>query len=331
MHIVIFIVAIVVTAVLTAGAGILVALLTPDGADWALLSGIAVGGYLLAPLLLGTLSTFWNTTGSPEAHRYHRRLLLVTAGVQVLSTVAMCVYTVLTGAPWWLTVLFTAVGVAAMAVAVRVGPFLRRADRRRAVEAAPYVYGRAEFRRDFRTILIAVVSTLVGSAAVMSALLAAFSPDEFPLVLRYAPLFAVMGGGIACVLVALRLSRRIRDLFDGDLTRANRIGKVVVRGKRIALSPEEEDLIAPFASLSWVAQAYQLAWFVLLFVTLGGTQLLRFLADPGDAMPIWFVVLFGVGFVAVLPVTIVQLRRTRRFAAGRSFSEQRTERDTNPA
>lgn len=314
MRILLNIVALLVVAVLSAGGAILIAVNTPDGRDLGWVAGAAVSGYLLAPLLLASLSSFWEVGRSADARRGERRLLLVMVGVQVLATVAMCVFTVATGAAWWLTPLFLVVGVAAMAAAVALVPFLRRVDRARPADTSPPGYGRAEFRRDLRRILVTTVATLVGGAVVMGGLLALLAPDELSLVLRYAPLLAVMGGGIACVLVSGRLGRRIRDLVGGDMGRADRIGKVVVRNKDISLSPEDEELVAPFARLSWVSQVYQLAWVILFFVATAALQLFRFADDPTDPWPMWFVVAFGAALIAVIPVTVIQVRRTRSFA-----------------
>lgn len=314
MRVLVFVVGIVVVAALSAGGGILIALNTPRGQNSAWLSGIAVSLYLVAPLVLGSLSAFWDTTASPEARRGYRRGLIAAAGVQVLATIIMCAFTAVTGAPWWLTVLFTAVGVAAMAAAVKLGPFVRRFERARPASSAPWIYGRGEFRRDLRNILATIGITLVVSAAVMGILLAMLAPDEFGLLFRWAPLFAVMGGGIACVVVMMRLNRRVRDLVDGDLGRANRIGKVVVCGKAIPLTAEEAELAVPFASLSWVAQAYQAAWFVALIPVLALMQVFSFVDDPSDPWPLWFAAFFIVLLIAVLPVTVIQLRRTRSYA-----------------
>lgn len=314
MRILLNIGAVLLVAALSAGGAILVAVNTPDERDLAWLAGAAASGYLVAPLLLASLSSFWDVSRSAASRRGEQRLLLATVGLQVLATVAMCVFTVATGAAWWLTPLFLVVGVAAMAAAVAIVPFLRRVDRARPADTSPLGYGRAEFRRDLRRILVTVVATLIGGAAVAGGLLVLLAPDEISLVLRYAPLFAVMGGGIACILVSGRLTRRIRDLVGGDMGRANRIGKVVVRNKDIPLAPEDRELIAPFARLSWVSQVYQLVWVVLFFIVTAALQLFRFVDDPTDPWPMWFVVAFGVAFIAVVPVTVIQLRRTRSFA-----------------
>lgn len=305
----------VVVAVLTAGAGILIALNTPNGAGWAWLSSIAVGGYLLAPVLLGSLSTGWDTTGSPEARRGSRRVLLATVGLQVIATVVMCVFTALTGAPWWLTVLFAAIGAAGMAIAVALRPWLRRMDPVRPLDSSSAsTYGRTEFRRDRRRIAVVAGASLIGSAALIGVLLAIFSPTDLGLAFWYAPVFAALGGAIACILVSGRLNRRIRDLVGGDVGRASRIGRVVVRGKTIPLSPDDAELAAPYASLSWVAQAYAAAGFSLVILATASVQVFALLGDPSDPWPLWCLALFGLALLLLVPVTVVQLRRTRAYA-----------------
>ncbi len=303
----------VVVALLSAGAAILVGLNTPPGHGMAWLSSLAVGGYLLAPVLLASLMSFWDTTASEDARRGFRRALIVNVGLQVLATAAMCVFTVLTGAPWWLTVLFTAVGVAAMAGAVAVLPRLRRMDRARPAVDPRSAYGRTQLRRDLRKILLTMLVTLIGVAALIG-VLTIFFPGDLVSLLRYPPLFAAMGGAIACLLASGRISRQIRDLVGGDMGRANRIGKVVVRGKNAQLSPEDEELVPTYASLAWVAQAYSVPGFVLLVGAAVAQQVFTIVDDPSDPWPLWFTAVAGVTLIAILPVTIIQLRRTRAYA-----------------
>ncbi|MCK8468271.1 hypothetical protein M0722_13810 [Microbacterium sp. KSW4-16] len=288
---------------------------TPRGEGWVWLSSVAVGGYLLPPVLLASLASFWDTTASADAQRGYRRALVVTVGMQVLATVVMCVFTVLTGAPWWVTVVFTAVGIAAMAAAVAVVPSLQRLERARPTGASGHQYGRAEFRRDLRKILVTMAVTLVAVAALIAALTLAFDNDLAD-VFWVSPLFALMAGAIACLTASSRVNRQIRDLVGGDLGRANRIGKVVVRGKDLPLSGEDAELVPAFASLSWVAQTYAALSSVLLVGSLLAMQVLTFADDPSDSWRIWYIALVGALIVAVIPLTVVQIRRTRTYASG---------------
>lgn len=305
----------VVVAILTAGGGILVALNTPRGENWAWLSSVAVAGYLLPPVLLGGLASFWDTTASGDARRGYRRALLVNVGIQVLATVVMCVFTVLTRAPWWLTAVFTMVGIAAMATAVALLPWLRRMERARPVSTSDLQYGRAEFRRDRRKILVTMAVTLVSVAALIG-VLTTFFPGDPAVLFRYPPVFTAMAGAIACLLASGRISRQIRDLVSGDMARANRIGKVVVRDKDVPLSAEDRELVLTYASLSWVAQAYSNLGFLLLIAGVAAVQVFAFADDPSKTWPIWFAAACGAFVIAIIPVSMIQLQRTRAHASG---------------
>lgn len=305
----------IVVAILTAGGGILVALNTPQGESWAWLSSVAVAGYLLPPVLLGGLASTWDTTSSGGARRGLRRALLVNVGIQVLATAVMCVFTVLTGAPWWLTVVFTAVGIAAMATTVVLLPRLQRMERAHPATTSAPQYGRAEFRRDRRKILVTMTVTLV-AMAVLIGVLAVIFPGDLMALFRYPPLFAAMAGAIACLLASGRIGRQIRDLVDGDMARANRIGKVVVRGKNDPLSEEDAVLVPAYASLSWVAQAYSVIGFLLLIGAVAAVQVFAFANDPSETWPIWFAAACGVALIVIVPVSMIQLQRTRAYATG---------------
>ena len=264
-------------------------------------------------MIVGSLFAFWDANQSDVARRMMRRSVLAATGAQVVATVLMCIYTVLTGAPWWLTVLFTVVGVALMALAVVIGPMVRGLP----VPAndGEQGYPRAEFRRDRRRIVITAIVTLIVVAALIGATLLIFRPEESVSLFAFAPLFAVMAAGIACTVVTLRLSRRMRDTVGGDLARVRDIGKVVIRGKAIELSPEDEDIASRFAALSWVVQAYQLVGFACV---VAGVILINFRSLMQNGLDLYVLislVILGATSVVAIPISLIQLRRTRRYAS----------------
>lgn len=306
-----FVVMLAVTSALTAGGAFLLAVQTPRPGGWLLLASTAIAGYVIAPITLGSLLAFWDMDRSAGARRAYRRTVWAVIALQAISTILMCAYTALTSAPWWLTALFTGVAAALTVAAVLIGPVLRKAETPAASAAGDT---RAEVRRDVRRITVtAVVVLLVTGVGLVILIVVTGDGDHFRL-LAYAPIFAVMATGLACSLVSLRFGRRQRDAMGGDLGRVRDIAKVVIRGRSIPLSPEDTAAAARFAALSWVAQAYQLASFTCLFVALAAMQCMSLATDEPSPLHIWLLAFLAVTFVVLVPLVVVQLRRTRRYA-----------------
>ncbi|WP_144876787.1 hypothetical protein [Microbacterium sp. 1.5R] len=284
---------------------------------------------MIAPLALGSSLAFWDMRRSVGSRRAYRRSLIAVVGVQVLATVALSVCVVLTRTSWWIVPVFVVAGIALTAGAVWLGPILRRAEKKSdRPTTASVAYPRANLRRDVRRIVIAgVIGLIVGGAATL-VLFLVFGEGRQPGtwdVLVLATAFGALAAGIGCALVTRRLAREVRGLVDGDVERARLIGRVVVRGKRTTLAPDDEAVAPRFAALSCVVQAYQIAWLVCLYVALGGQQILRVMDEPGDMLAWSLLIFFAVMVVTLGPVIVVQLRRTRRYALehGEAITEAR--------
>jgi hypothetical protein len=305
----------VLTTALIVGAGLLLATHRPEVDGWLILALLAVGVTLTGPLVLGAVLTFWDMDRSLGARRIHRNVLWIVVGIQVLATVMVAVYSAVTGAAWWWPAVFAGTGIVLTAVAARVGPALRRAEERSRGDepASPGIYTRAEFRRDMLRLAWAAVIAFAVTAIGVGALIALLGV-EFWWLLAWPGLFAVLAVSVGCSLAVIRLGRRQRDAVGGDLGKLREIAKVVVRMKDIPLSDEDEIAASRFAQVSWVTQAYQLASTVCGYISLIFLQAV----SVGTGVPIpfaaWLVGTITVALVVLVSISVVQLRRTRRYA-----------------
>ncbi|WP_334149810.1 hypothetical protein [Microbacterium sp.] len=327
MRVLAFIGGLVAVTVLSAGSALLLATQAEERGEWFLLSGLAMTLFWVPPLVLASLLAFWDFTRSAGARRAYRRTLILMVLIQVIATVLLSAYVVLSRTPWWVVAAFVAVAIGLTAAAVKIGPVFRRTEGPSTLRAEGAVYTRADLRRDVRRIVVTGVAGLVVGAVGFGALFLVLDDGDVPVWWMIgAGLFcAVLAAGVAVSFIVWRLARQQRDLLDGDVERGRTIGKVVIRGKKIVLSAEDEAIAPRYAAISAVSQAYTLVQLATLLVAIGGSQLARVIGDPTDTFTLILVCAYVLLFVALVPMAVIQLCRTRTYARdhGELIIEQR--------
>ena len=168
MRVIAYISTIIVATALMLGGAVIVAFSTPRVAGVGPLGvALAVGAlsiFIYGPVILGSLTAYWNVRRSEDATRYFRRYLTVILGLDVLGVAAIVLYAVITGAPAWIPAIFIAVAAVLMVAARLIGPWLLRRD-----EAHPHpkdewrpVEHREIMRKIAKIAMTFVVTLIVG-------------------------------------------------------------------------------------------------------------------------------------------------------------------------
>ncbi|GAA2754344.1 hypothetical protein [Amnibacterium kyonggiense] len=319
MRIAAFIVALVVTNLVVTGGILLIVVSSPEPLMpliWLPTSALMLLVY--PPLLAGMLLSCWDVRSSEEAAVYFRRWWIGLGSAQALGAVAVLTFSVLAGTAWWLTPAYLVVAVLLDLLVVRVGRALRlreEATRPRQVPWTPM--SRQEIVR--RIVVIAGVFVLVllvagiGLSLLTTAVGAPRERTDVPALL-FAVEFAFLAAALTCTATALRLQRQVREQVTRDVGMLRRIAKVVARGKRIDLAPDEEVLAARYAAIIAVSLPFTLGFTVLLYAALAAQQAEQILSGRLGWFPVGFLVFLVVALVALTPLQIVRIRRVRAYA-----------------
>ncbi|MFG6445825.1 hypothetical protein ACFXQA_11210 [Microbacterium sp. P07] len=319
MRIVAFVGAVLVSTALFVGAAVVLVLAHPEFDGWLIVGSVAVTFLGLGPLLLGSLHAYWGDQRTPDARKVLRRWLIAVVVAQAAGSVALFVWAFGTAAPLWIPVTFVGVAVALTVVGFFVGRALGRADERRSAPAAPTqsfhagVIPRAEVKRK----VIAVVITFIVAALVVgigAAVLFSSLGGHLYQAAIFALQFGFLAAAMAAILATLPWNRALRDSTGRDLGRARTVGRVVLRGKNIALSPDDERAAARYAAIASVSLPFQLTYLVLLYAGLALGQVRNLVDGQASWFPVAMVVFLAIALFVFLPWLIVQIRRARRYA-----------------
>ncbi|NRD25011.1 hypothetical protein [Frigoribacterium sp. VKM Ac-2836] len=317
MRIAVFIASVALSSVLVLGATVLIAFAAPPREDWTLvLATASLVALVYGPLILGSLTASWDLGGDDARRRLGRRWFATVGFVEVAGVLAIIAYAAANGSPWWLPIAFTGGGVVATVAAVAVGRALRRrttAARREALAWVPVT--RREIGRKVVAVAAVFVSFLVVGLAAAVIVFTAVDDLQGALAegIGLAVALALFAGGAACIVVTLPLNRLLRTSAEDDPVLLRKVGKVVLRRKELDLDPRELAVAARYAQIVSITLPFQLTYFVMLYAGLS-LQQVRLIMDRQDGFAPFLLAFLIVVLFVFLPLTLVRLARSRRYA-----------------
>ncbi|WP_425863836.1 hypothetical protein [Arthrobacter sp. TWP1-1] len=317
MKVFVYVASMVLATALMLGGTILIGVQSPPGSIGLQMMAIfALAVMIYGPLVLGSLTSYWNVTKTEGSRSYYRRWLWAVTGLQILGTVAIIVFAVTLHSPWWLPCLFIAGGAALTVFAHFVGRFMLRNEEANPRQPSWAPVTRHEVRKKVAAVCITYFAVFAITAAALAVVRASFDDPDFGVAeqLLGALGFAWMGASAACVIASLSLNRRLKDAVDRDLGTIRKISKVVLQNKEIVLDHGEEVAAAKYAAVGPTVLAFMLAYFILLELGLGTIQVLRFTSGQADGWTIGYCAVLVVTLVIVVPISAVRIRRARDYA-----------------
>jgi hypothetical protein len=208
-----------------------------------------------------------------------------------------------------------------VAANVGAGEYLRRRDERMRPTSPAIPAADPDFsRRRVRILAWVFCGTLAVAVTVALILTVGDSGDRDPvstlnalaLALAVAA-FAATGVSLAAVFAS---NARTRAVLGTDVSRSQRISRVVLRGKDEPLSDEEHDLAARFAPLAATTVGWTVAELAFLYLALALQNAARVWSTDGvDGFALTIVILLVVASALFFPAMVKQRRRALRFAA----------------
>lgn len=314
MKVLAFILSTIIGTALVTGGALLIALQSPGRAIGLDLLGIfALTILVYGPLMLGSMTAYWDVKRSEGSRSYFRRYLWVVVGLEAAAAVAIVVFAVLAGAEVWLPVLFVGGGVVLTAVGLVVGRLLNRYERahpRPEENWAPV--GRREVQRKVVIVAVTFVVALVLGLVLFGVVLE--DGDGIGATIVLTVVFAALAGAVAAMIVTVPLNRRLREASGGDLGSMRKLGKVVLNRKPIELDEEERVAAVKYASIMPVILAFSLGWFTLLYLAIGLNQVVQMVSGHYSPLSAGSIAILAGMLVFLYPYYIVRIRRARRYA-----------------
>jgi len=318
MRIAVFLLALLISSAVTVGGIALIVLTSPDravGLVW--LPVLTLTVLVNGPLLLGTLSSYWDVRRTSQTWRAFRWWFRGVRIAQALGAIAIIVFAVLAHAPWWVPVAAIALGAVVDVLASRIARvLLLRDEARRPAEPGWEPISRRRIVRKILIVAATFVAVLLIALLGLSLLFGVVGDagDSVASVLLYALEFAFMGAALACIVVTLELNRQLRENVSRDVVELRTVGKVVLRNKPIPLDEGQQVAAAKYAVLTSITMPFTVGYLALLYLGLGMQQVERLQHGP-DPLAIGSLVLFVVVFLVALPLTLLRARRARAYAA----------------
>ncbi|PJJ72802.1 hypothetical protein CLV46_2379 [Diaminobutyricimonas aerilata] len=281
------------------------------------IAGAGLGVMVYGPLMLGSVAAWWRMRDASDAGRYYRLWLIWTAVASAVGAALVVVGGVLSGTAPWAVAIVIATGVVLLAVAVPLGDRVRRsADRHREPSAEHWTpTGPGAVVRVVRITAITFAAVLLVGVVGAAVLAATVDPDLFGDTVLLAVPLAFFGAGLACALAGLRVSKNLREAAAGDIGTLRKLMRVVLRGKPESLDDTEQVAAARYAAGIPIALGIQLAFLGLLYAGLVIQQVITLLgSDGGSPMQLAILVLLVLMLAVVVPLTVVRIRRARRYA-----------------
>lgn len=303
-----FIGATLLTTVLLGSAMAMVVIAGRPDTLWVILTSLAMAPLLVGPVLLGSLAAYWDSRSSSGARAVFRRWMVGTLIADAAGAIVLVLFSVLTPAPWWIPAVLIGVGAVATAVAPAAGRSVYRAD-----DSADPPPTSVDVPKKIRVLVIVFVTTLVVGGVVLVILLDVLGADDAVFGILFALAFALLAAAFTSSLTMISLGPGVRTILGADLGRAQKISKVVVRGKDIPLDEAELSTAARYAERMPTVIGFQIANFCLTYVAILTLQVPRMISGL-DTLTTFIVVLFVIGLVVLVPLQIVQLRRVQRYA-----------------
>lgn len=317
-----YVLSVILATGLLLGGTVLIILEAPSHSSGLLFLAIgALTVFIYGPLVLGSITSYWNVRNSLESRRYFRWWFGIILGLEVLGAVAIVIYAALTQAPAWVPVVFIGGACALAAIALLGGRLLFRHDEaHRPVEGPWAPISRREILRKIAIVVITFVVTFVVVLVIGIILFTVLvngsthAISEIGVWLSFAAEFAFLAAAMACILVSLPLNRRLRESVGRDLGRLRKVAKVVLRGKRLELDHDEQIAAAKYAVLISITFPFQLAYISLLYVGLGLQQVQSLVSGNGSAFSIGLIVALIVVLVVFFPSYGRRIYRARKYA-----------------
>lgn len=337
MKILAFILSVFVSTLLVLGGTTLIVIESLHHPVWIQLLGIfALSVLVYGPLMLGSLTAYWNTGKSTESRRYFRRILLIVFCVEAAAAIAIVAFSLLAAAPVWVPALFIVGGAALTAVSLPVGRLVLRHEESRPQPDSWTPISRREVLRKVVAVAITFVVTFVVAMLAIVLIIAAIlgrGSDRAVSSLGTEALFAVefacFAAGFVCVLATIPLNRRLRDAVGRDLGTIRKVSKVVLRKKDLHLDQDEQVAAAKLSAIVPTTMTFMFSYLILLYAGLGIQQGVSIASGIGGPLNVFISIFLVVVVVVFAPVYAVRIRRAREYA--RVHSDLLPDADPTPA
>lgn len=288
---------------------------TPRDADGlGYLGIIAISVLSYAPMVLGSITSYWDVRTTEHGRKTFRLWLYPVIGSEVLAGVGIVTYALLAGAPAWLPTLFTGSAIALTPIALTVGHWLLRRERSRPVaQERPSPLSRRDLKRTVLTVAATfVVAFLV--LATLGVITSLATGSEASTLVPYALALSFMAAALACTRVTVRLTRIIRRLVDYDMGRARKVGKAVIGKKHVELDTDDSVVAAQAAVVMPAMLGFQLGFVALLYAGLAVQQIVFVSHGVNSGFSTVFLVLLVVVVVGLVPLQLRRIARARAYA-----------------
>ncbi|WP_085367472.1 hypothetical protein [Leifsonia sp. NCR5] len=299
------------TALVAGGVLLIVTQSSRHSAGLDLLAIFALTILIYGPLVLGSLTSYWDVRGSQGSRSFFLRYLWVVVGLEVLAAVAIVLFAVLAGAPVWLPILFIAGGAVLTPLALAVGGLLQRHEQahpRADDEWMPV--GRREIQRK----VLIVAGIFVAAYAVGVVAFGALLSPDIGGALVIALQFASLAAAVACIAFTVPLNRRLRSTVGGDLGTVRKVGRVVLSKKDLDLDPAERVAAAKYAAIVPTVLSFTLGWTTLLYLSIAVQQVRSIVEGQNAAFSVGLAVLLVAMLVFLVPYYAVRIGRAQRYA-----------------
>jgi hypothetical protein len=311
-----FILSTLVTTGLALGGILLICGLTPDASAGAvILASAALSVLSYGPLLLGSLTAYFDVQTSSYSRRTFRLWLIIVGALEAAAGVCIVAYAVLAGAPAWVPILYIGAAGALTLIALGVGRWIFKRERARSSAEEPWSpVSPGDLRR---MVFIVAITFVVSVVIAMVTLMVLGRSAEFSWVtttLMLAVGFAFFAAAIACSLVTLKLQRRLRGLAGHDLGQTRKLTKVVLGRKPLPLGGDETIAATKFAVPLPTILGFQLAFILLLYVGLTLQQVsLIARGNLGTPYLVGFLLAMALMLAWIVPLQTRRIRRARLY------------------
>jgi|GEM_PF-1499585 len=305
----------IATALVAAGTALIVIQSPSRSLGLDLVAIFALTAFVYGPLLLGSVTSYWDVRGSAGSRASFRRYLWVVLGIEALAAIAIVVYSVVAGTPIWFPIVFIVGGAVLTVVGLTIGRALHRHEQAHPRAEEPWrPVSRHEVSRKVLGIAVTFVAVFVVGLVVFGLLGASDGAPSLGDQLTFAFQFATIGAALTAILVSVPLNRRLRSTVGGDFGTIRTVGKVVLGNKKVELDHAGQVAAAKYATIIPTILGFQLSYLTLLYLGLGTQQVRMILGGRNEAFTIGFTILLIAFLVAFIPYVVVRIRRARTYA-----------------
>lgn len=307
----------IATALVAAGTALIVIQSPSHSLGLDLVAIFALTVFIYGPLLLGSVTSYWDVRGSAGSRASFRRYLWVVLGIEALAAIAIVVYSVMAGTPIWFPIVFIVGGAVLTVAGLTTGRALHRHEQAHPRADEPWrSVSRHEVRRKVLGIAVTFVAVFIVGLVVFGLVFSDESDRASSLgsQLTFAFQFATIGAALTAILVSVPLNRRLRSTVGGDFGTIRTVGKVVLGNKKVELDHAGQVAAAKYATIIPTILWFQLSYLTLLYLGLGTQQVRMILGGRNEAFNIGFTILLIAFLVAFIPYVVVRVRRARTYA-----------------